>query len=60
MEMAISLKFAQHRGLKHELLGTGDAELIQVCSFAPQGLPLRLTWGNICRIQMQTRFGGAV
>jgi predicted NAD-dependent protein-ADP-ribosyltransferase YbiA (DUF1768 family) len=30
MEVAIFHKFSQHRDLKEELLGTGDAELVEV------------------------------
>jgi predicted NAD-dependent protein-ADP-ribosyltransferase YbiA (DUF1768 family) len=30
METAIYLKFTQHKDLKRELLGTGNAELIEV------------------------------
>ena len=31
MEFALRLKFTQHPDLKAMLLGTGDAELIEVC-----------------------------
>ena len=33
MEVAIWHKFSQHRDLKEELLGTGDADLIEVCCY---------------------------
>ena len=32
MEETLRLKFDQHPDLRKELLGTGDAELIEVCS----------------------------
>ena len=35
MELAISLKFSQHKDLKRELLATGDAELIEVRATCP-------------------------
>lgn len=56
MDIALWYKFTQHTDLKQELLGTGDAELIEVSGLCDSEPRLSLT---IPRIPIRMHFGGS-
>lgn len=60
MDIALWHKFTQHSDLKQELLGTGDAELIEVSYYRLLELTPSFVIGLLlCRILIRTRSGAS-